>query len=140
MFGLVSFLSLFVLFCQANTHTHTHTLLILLSDHHQGTHLHCNYITLFFSLFSFEIRKLYNYLFYLSGMSVLRFYFLLSAFLKIIFPLFLKSRLQKTNKTKKKQKKKGRSLMPPLSCRKSSRSFVSGQSCKARSLCTVLEI
>ena len=56
--GPVSFLSHFVLFCQANTHTHTHThtLLILLSGHHQGTHLHCSYITLFFLLF-LEIKK-----------------------------------------------------------------------------------
>ena len=135
LFGLV-FLSLFVLFCQANTHTHTHrdaythtclhthththmpahthththmhthTLLSLLSGHHQGTHLHCNYITLFFSHFSFEIRKLYNYLFYLSGMSIFffsaefHFYFLLSAFLKIIFPLFWKVADQKIKNKK----------------------------------------
>ena len=45
-----------------HTHTHTHTLLILLSGHHQGTHLHCNYC--FFSFFGGG-GVLYNYLFYL---------------------------------------------------------------------------
>ena len=49
--GPVSFLSHFVLFRQANTHTHTHTHILILLGHHQGTHLRCNYITLFFLLF-----------------------------------------------------------------------------------------
>ena len=74
VFGPVSFLSHFVLFRQVNTHTHTHT---LLSGHHQGTHLHCNYITLFFLLF-FLLKwkkKLYNYLFIYSFVYLLAYLF-----------------------------------------------------------------
>ena len=49
-----------------HTHTHTRTHILILLGHHQGTHLHCNYITLFFLPFFFEIKKkLDNYLFYL---------------------------------------------------------------------------
>ena len=119
------------LYTHTHTHTHTHTLLILLSDHHQGTHLHCNYIICFSPFFLLKLFVLF-----IRDVSPPLLFFAFR-FFKNYFPLIFE---KSPTKNKQQQQQKSRSLVPPLSCRKSSSSFISGRSSKAGSLRTVLEI